>query len=167
MGSAPCSKPQAVFRAVEPQGGSIRVQTYESLFIVHPDLDGSAVDSTIEAIQDVITSGGGNILKIDKWGLRQLAYMIQKKQEGYYVLMYFEAPPTLIAELNRRYKLTDAIMRNLVVQLNPVQIAEALDEKSVEEEASKETLGESENTKTDADEATFGADEVLVASTEG
>lgn len=143
------------------------MQTYETLFIIHPDLDESAIDSTIEAIQDVITSGGGNILKVDKWGLRQLAYMIQNKQEGYYVLMYFEAPPTLIAELNRRYKLTDAIMRNLVVQLNAVQIAEALDEESVEKKTASEALGDGENNKTHADEAALEADEVLVASTEG
>ena len=143
------------------------MQTYETLFVIHPELDGSAIDSTIEAIQDVITSGGGKILKVDKWGLRQLAYMIQNKQEGYYVLMYFEAPPTLIAELNRRYKLADAIIRNLVVQLNAVQIAEALDEESAEKEAAREALGDDERKDINADEAALEADEVLVASTEG
>ena len=139
------------------------MQTYETLFIVHPDLEESAIDSTIEAIQDVITSGGGNILKVDKWGRRQLAYTIQKKQEGYYVLMYFEAPPNLIAELNRRYKLTDAIMRNLVVQLNAVEIAEAFDEESVEKRAAKKAFSADDDAEINGDQV----DEVLVASTEG
>jgi hypothetical protein len=54
--------------------------------------------------------------------------MIQKKREGYYVLMHFEAPPTLIAELNRRYKLaTDTIMRSIVLQLKKGQINEILE----------------------------------------
>ena len=86
--------------------------------------------------------------------------MIQNKQEGYYVLMYFEAPPTLIAELNRRYKLADAIIRNLVVQLNAVQIAEALDEESAEKEAAREALGDDERKDINADEAALEADEV-------
>jgi len=144
------------------------VQTYETLFIVHPDLEESAVDKAIEVIQDVITSGGGNILKVDKWGRRQLAYMIQKKQEGYYVLLYFEAPPTLIAELNRRYKLTDAIMRYLVVQLNAVQIAEVFAEEPAEKEAARAALGDHDNDETNNNEpVALEADEVLVASTEG
>ena len=58
------------------------MQTYETLFVIHPELDGSAIDSTIEAIQDVITSGGGKILKVDKWGLRQLALYDPEQTRG-------------------------------------------------------------------------------------
>ncbi len=107
------------------------MRTYETLFIVHPDLDESGITQTIETFQDIITTGGGKMLKVDKWGRRQLAYMIRKKLEGYYVVMYFEAPQTLISELNRRFKLAaDKIMRSLVVQLRPGQIDELLESDS-------------------------------------
>ena len=65
------------------------MNTYETLFIIHPELEESEIEKSIEMVQDVITTGGGKILKVDKWGKQQLAYMIQKKREGYYVLIYF------------------------------------------------------------------------------
>jgi small subunit ribosomal protein S6 len=109
------------------------VQAYETLFIINPDLEEDGITRTIEIVQDVITAGGGTVLKVDKWGRRQLAYQVQKKREGYYVLLYFQAPPTLIDELNRRYKLTDTIMRYLVVQLRKTQEEEILRSASLAE----------------------------------
>jgi small subunit ribosomal protein S6 len=102
------------------------VRTYETLFIINPDLEESETNKTIETIQDTITTSGGTIVKVDKWGKQQLAYQIQKKREGYYVLIYFEAPSPLINELYRRYKLTDPIMRYLVVQLTKPQVEDLL-----------------------------------------
>ena len=143
------------------------MQTYETLFIIHPDLEESEINKTIDAVQEIITTGGGTILKVDKWGKRQLAYIIQKKREGYYVLIYFEAPPTLIAELTRRYKLTDPIMRYLVVQLKKSQIEEILEgsltgAKSAHEASISDIDDENEEKNMDSE-----ADEELVASTEG
>lgn len=100
------------------------MNTYETLFIVNSELEEGEIEKTIDIVQEVITAGGGTILKIDKWGRRQLAYEIQKKREGYYVILYFQAPPTLIAEMNRRYKLTDTIMRYLILQLRKDQVEE-------------------------------------------
>lgn len=138
------------------------MHTYETLFIINPDLDESAINNAIEAVQEVITGGGGKVLKVDIWGRRQLAYMIQKKTDGYYVLIYFEAPATLISEMNRRYKLADAVMRYLVIQLNKVQIAEVFDEESAAKRAAREQLGD------DDDDERGGpvANDELVASTE-
>jgi small subunit ribosomal protein S6 len=103
------------------------VNTYETLFIVNPEIGDGEITKSIEVIQDVITSNGGTILKIDKWGRRQLAYEIQKKREGFYVLMYFQAPTEVLPELNRRYKLTDTILRNLILQLGKEQRADLLE----------------------------------------
>ena len=100
--------------------------TYETLFIINPDLEESEITKAIDAVQEIITAGGGTILKVDRWGRRQLAYLIQNKREGYYVVIYFQAPSTIIDELNRRYKLTDSIMRNLVVQPNKSQVEEIM-----------------------------------------
>lgn len=102
------------------------MQTYETLFIINPDLEESAITQAIDMVQDTITSGGGKIIKVDRWGRRQLAYQIQNKQDGYYVLIYFQAPPSLIATINRRCKLNDSIMRYLVLQLRKKQAEEVL-----------------------------------------
>lgn len=142
------------------------MNTYETLFIIQPDLEEGEIAKTIDAVQEIITSGEGNILKVDKWGRRQLAYMIQKKREGYYVLIHFEAPPTLIAELQRRYKLADAIMRYLVIQLNKLQIQEVLQETSASEASDQESSVADVDSEQKREDMNLEADEELVASTE-
>lgn len=141
------------------------MKTYETLFIIHPDLEESEVNKTIDTIQDLITAGGGVIVKLEKWGKRQLAYTIQKKREGYYVLIYFEAPPTLITELHRRYKLTDSILRYLVIQLTKAQIEDMLQKPSVIS-ASDDSHVHFEDEDDEGDHEDFEPDEELVASTE-
>ena len=142
------------------------MKTYETLFVIHPDGDENEINATIETIQNLITTGGGKILKVEKWGKRQLAYMIQKKREGVYVLMYFEAPAPFITELNRRYKLMpEKILRSLVLQLNAAQIADIFDEKAAE----KKTVRAKMNAAFDDDDddlPPLNTDEALVASTE-
>ncbi len=112
------------------------MNTYETIFIINPEIGDGEITRTIDIIQDLIASGGGTILKVDKWGKRQLAYEIQKKREGYYVLMHFQAPTELLLELNRRYKLTDTILRNFVLQLGKEQVADLL--QSIEAETAME-----------------------------
>jgi small subunit ribosomal protein S6 len=143
------------------------VRTYETLFIVNPDLEESEISKTIESIEEIITSGGGKVLKVDRWGRRQLAYMIQNKREGYYVLIYFEAPQTLLVELNRRYKLaTDTIMRSLVLQLRKGQIDEILEAGSLAD-TSRTMPAFDENGHYDEDGGYPEDLEEPVASTEG
>jgi small subunit ribosomal protein S6 len=102
------------------------VRTYETLFIVNPDLEESDINKTVDLIQETITAGGGTLIKVDRWGKRQLAYQLRKKREGYYVLIYFEALPTVITELQRRFKLTDTILRHVVLQLTKAQVEDLL-----------------------------------------
>ncbi|MBD3309404.1 30S ribosomal protein S6 [candidate division KSB3 bacterium] len=158
---APC--PETRVQGCRATRRYTRVQnnTYEALFILNPDLEDSEITSVLETLQDMITTSGGATLKIDKWGRRQLAYMIQKKREGYYVLIYFEAPPTFITEMDRRCKLIDPIMRHLVVQLKPAQRDELL--KTTEAEAAAE--GTPEDAEPTPPTDTEPEDE-LVASTE-
>ncbi len=143
------------------------MKTYETLVIIDPDLEESEITKTVDSVQEIITTGGGNIIKVDTWGRRQLAYIIQKKREGYYVLIYFEAPPTLIVELNRRYKLAQSsIMRYLVVQLKKGQLEEML-ESGTSSSGRLASVAESEQEYQYGEGRHFGEDEELVASTEG
>ena len=87
---------------------------YELMFIIDPALEDEAKEATIEAVKGIIATEG-EVGEADVWGMRKLAYPIQKKSEGYYVVIEFQAPPTLPKELDRRLKISDHIMRHMIV----------------------------------------------------
>ena len=86
---------------------------YEVLFIIDPALEDEKKEATIEAVKEIIASEG-EVGNVDVWGMRKLAYPIQKKLEGYYVVIEFKAEPTLPKELDRRLKISDNVMRHLI-----------------------------------------------------
>lgn len=86
---------------------------YEVLFIIDPTLEDEKKEATIEAVKEIIASEG-EVGNVDVWGMRKLAYPIQKKTEGYYVVIEFKAQPTLPKELDRRLKISDNVMRHLI-----------------------------------------------------
>ena len=90
---------------------------YESLYILKPDMDEEKKDALVKRFSDIVESNGGKVENIDEWGKRRLAYPIRYINDGYYVLMTFEAEPTLPAELERNYKITDDVLRYIVVNL--------------------------------------------------
>ena len=74
---------------------------YEVMFIIDPTLEDEKKDAAVERVKGIIAAEG-EVGNVDVWGLRKLAYPIQKKNEGYYVVIDFKAEPTLPAELDRR-----------------------------------------------------------------
>ncbi len=91
---------------------------YESMYILKPDLEEEKKDALVKRFSDIVTNDGGTIEKIDEWGKKRLAYPIQYINDGYYVLMTFEAKPTLPAELERNYKISDDVIRYMVINLD-------------------------------------------------
>ena len=89
---------------------------YESLYIIAPELDEEAVKASIEKFSNIVSSNGGTVDAVDEWGTRRLAYPINYKNEGYYVLMTFTADPTFPKELERNYKIDEGILRYLVTR---------------------------------------------------
>ena len=87
---------------------------YEVMFIIDPALEDDAKEATIEAVKGIIAAEG-EVGNTDVWGMRKLAYPIQKKSEGYYVVIEFKAEPTLPKELERRLKISDNVMRHLII----------------------------------------------------
>ena len=87
---------------------------YEVMFILDPALEDEKKDEIIELVKGIIEAEG-TVGEVDVWGMRKLAYPIQKKNDGYYVVMQFEAEPTLPKELDRRLKISDAVMRHIIV----------------------------------------------------
>ena len=77
------------------------MRVYEELFIVKPDAPEEEVDGFVEQVKQVITSGKGTVEKADKWGIRKLAYRVQKYNEGIYVLVQFSSSPELVREIEQ------------------------------------------------------------------
>jgi small subunit ribosomal protein S6 len=90
------------------------MRDYELIFIVHPDLDESAFNDIVARIQGWITGAGGEIVKVDLWGKRKLAYPISKQTEGQYVLIESKMEPSENAELERNLGLLEPVMRYLI-----------------------------------------------------
>ena len=90
---------------------------YESVFIVDPTLTDEELEEIIKTADHVVTSAEGKVLKVERWGKRRLAYPIEHREEGNYVLMTIECSPDLVKELDRRYRMNDRIMRHLTVRV--------------------------------------------------
>ena len=88
---------------------------YESVIIINPSADEDKVKSLIDKFSDLINKQG-KVTKVDNMGKRKLAYEVKKNKEGIYVVFYFEAEPSLIAELERNYRITDEVIKFIVVK---------------------------------------------------
>jgi len=89
---------------------------YESLYVLKPDMEEEERAALIQRFAQIVTDGGGEIANIDEWGKKRLAYPINYINEGYYVLVNFKAPGDVPAELERNYKISDFVMRYIVVK---------------------------------------------------
>lgn len=92
------------------------MSSYELLYIIDNDLSDEAKENLVAKISAVVTDNGGTVDGVDKWGTRKLAYPINYKSEGYYVLVNFTAPATLPSEVERVLRITDGVVRFLVVK---------------------------------------------------
>ncbi len=90
---------------------------YEVMFILDPALEDAKKDEAVETVKGIIAEAG-EVQNVDVWGLKKLAYPIQKKSEGYYVVMQFTAKPELPKELDRRLRISDSCMRHIIVSLD-------------------------------------------------
>jgi small subunit ribosomal protein S6 len=90
---------------------------YEKIVIIDPNIDDTAAEETVGKIKDIIINKGGEILKTENWGRRRLAYILNKHQKGNYVLILFKSPPATIMDLERFCKVTDSVIKFMVVKL--------------------------------------------------
>lgn len=89
---------------------------YEVLYVITPELDEEADKVVMDKFADIITANGGEIEKVEVWGKRRLAYPIDYKTEGYYVLVAFNANPELPRELERNMRNDERLMRYMVTR---------------------------------------------------
>jgi small subunit ribosomal protein S6 len=94
------------------------MRIYEELFILRPDSTEEEIDQQVEQLTHLITNQGGSINKSEKWGIRKLAYRVQKRTEGFYVLLQFSAKPETVKELERRLRVSDFVIKFLTVRID-------------------------------------------------
>ncbi len=92
------------------------MRKYEIMIIVNPDVDDRQVAGVIEKPFEAFKAAGGTVDNMDVWGRRRLAYEIQKKPEGTYVILEVTADPDVVKELDRQYLLNEQIMRTKVIR---------------------------------------------------
>lgn len=91
------------------------INKYETIFIVDKDKTEEQTNEIVEKFKSLIASAG-EVESVDLWGSRRLAYPINDKNEGYYVLVNFSASPEFPKELDRVYGITDGIVRSIIVK---------------------------------------------------
>ena len=120
----------------------MKLRHYETFYLLHPDLSDEERALISEKLQQIITNGHGEIVKIDPWPLQKLAYRVQKQPQGYYVVMEYGAPAESISELTRRLRLNEGVMKFVTTKLSNKFDAKALAEARNESAPPAETVEE-------------------------
>ncbi len=90
---------------------------YENVFLARQDLSPQQVDALVEQYKGIIEGSGGSISRIENWGLRTLAYRINKNRKAYYTLMNITAEPAAVAEMERQMRLSEDVLRHMTVKV--------------------------------------------------
>jgi small subunit ribosomal protein S6 len=92
------------------------VRKYETIFILRPEMEEDKVSEMVEKFKALVEKNGGEIVSLDKWGKRRLAYEINHIKEGYYVVSKFNADSKATNELDRIFKISDDVIRHIIVR---------------------------------------------------
>ncbi|MBW2057314.1 MAG: 30S ribosomal protein S6 [Deltaproteobacteria bacterium] len=118
------------------------MRKYETIFIINPDLSEEDTKGVIEKARNIIQGLRGEVLKIEEWGKKKLAYEIKKMSRGFFVLLHFTGTPQVLTELERNLRLMDAVLKYQTVRLDEkkdkAQEAPPEEEKTPEERAEPE-----------------------------
>ena len=98
---------------------------YESVLIARQDLGSSQVNTLVDELKNVISAQGGEVVRVDNWGLKNLAYRIKKNRKGHYVLMNISAPASAVAEYERVMRVNEDIIRYMTVRVEDFSDASA------------------------------------------
>ena len=98
---------------------------YESVLIARQDLGASQVSTLVDELKNVISAQGGEVVRVDNWGLKNLAYRIKKNRKGHYVLLNISAPAQAVAEYERVMRVNEDIIRYMTVRVEDFSDASA------------------------------------------
>ncbi|GBD13333.1 30S ribosomal protein S6 [bacterium HR24] len=92
------------------------MRNYELVMVISPDLSEDEVSSSVERVQRFVSERGGEVLKVDRWGRRRLAYPIRRFTEGHYVIAQLRLDASAVRELDRNLEVAESVLRHLVVR---------------------------------------------------
>lgn len=127
------------------------MRRYETIYILRPTLGEEEVNNVVESTNAILASDGGDIIALDKWGLRKLAYLIKKESNGYYVFCDYGTDPANVTEMERKFRIDDAVMKYMTVKLADTIDAEGITAARGEYEAAKVAAAELAEQEEDAE----------------
>ncbi|BDD87120.1 30S ribosomal protein S6 [Desulfofustis limnaeus] len=129
------------------------MRRYEQIYILRPSLSENEINTIIENTNAVILGEQGSVIFLDKWGMRKLAYLIKKESQGFYVFCDLAATPKAVAEIERKFRIDDAVLKYLSVKIADSITAEEI---SAAQESAASKASFAETAKEDDDR---GSDE--------
>jgi small subunit ribosomal protein S6 len=120
------------------------MRRYETIYILRPTLSEDEVNEVIEKTNAILCNGEGQIIAIDKWGLRKLAYLIKKESQGYYVFCDHGTDSANVTEMERIFRIDDAVMKYLTIKVADTIDTEGIEAARGEYEAAKVAAAEAE-----------------------
>jgi small subunit ribosomal protein S6 len=94
---------------------------YESTLIARQDLSRNDITKLTDSLSEIITTGGGKVVKNEYWGLKSLAYKIQKNRKGHYAMLAIDAPVDALKEMERNIHINEDIVRSLTVRVDEIE----------------------------------------------
>jgi len=105
------------------------MRRYETIYILRPSLNEEEINTLVEKTNGIITGLGGQIIELDKWGMKKLAYFIKKESQGFYIYCDYAGTPEAVSEMERKFRIDDAVLRFMTVKkadtISAEEIAEA------------------------------------------
>lgn len=113
------------------------MRRYELIFILRPGVGEEQITSITEYTTQIITNEGGTIIDLNRWGMKKLAYAIKKESQGYYIYCEFAGTPDAVAEIERRFRIDDAVLKYLTIKTADAMTEEDIQKAIGETEAKK------------------------------
>ncbi len=129
------------------------MRRYETIFILRPNAGEEQISAVSDRVCSIITGDGGTLITRDAWGLRKLAYLIDKQSQGYYVHLDYAGTPAAVAELERILRIEDAALKYMTVKL-----ADSCDPEAVIAEAARKAAAAAEKKASEDEEEEDGDD---------
>ncbi len=127
------------------------MRRYETIYILRPTLGEDEITRVVESTNQIILDEKGTIIELNKLGMKKLAYLIKKESQGYYVYCEYAGSPAAVAEIERKFRIDDSVLRYLTIK-TAVSISEEQIQQAVGEVTARETAAQ-EQEATDKDEA--------------
>lgn len=124
------------------------MRRYESIYILRPSMSEEQVNAIVENTNKIILDDAGTIISLNKWGMKKLAYLIKKESQGYYVYCDFAGTPAAVTEMERRFRIEDAVLKYMTVKLSESiseeEVQQAIGDIAAAEEAAAKEAAEAE-----------------------